>query len=134
MSFAAGYVGIPYRAGGRDRDGVDCWGLVRMVYAERLGIDLPTYGEIAATDYRSIARQIAGDQTLGPWQPVTEPRAYDVVVMRHGSSLVLCHVGVMIDADRVLHIERRKGACIESVADPLIAPRIASYWRHVRCR
>jgi len=133
VSFAAGYVGLPYRAGGRDRDGVDCWGLVRLVYAECLQIDLPLYGEVAATDYRSVARQIAGDRDTGPWRPVTEPRAFDVAIMRHGASQLICHVGVMIDARRVLHVERFKNTCTEAANHPLIAPRITGWRRHAEC-
>ena len=39
-----GYVGIPWRELGRDRDGCDCWGLFRLIMAERFGVALPAYG------------------------------------------------------------------------------------------
>ncbi len=35
------YLGIKYRLGGREVTGLDCWGLVRMVYRDELGIDIP---------------------------------------------------------------------------------------------
>ena len=34
------YIGIPWVAGGRTRDAIDCWGLCAMVYRDQLGIDL----------------------------------------------------------------------------------------------
>ena len=34
------YVGLPWRIGGRDRRGLDCFGLVRLVLAEQAGIIL----------------------------------------------------------------------------------------------
>ncbi|NMW23861.1 C40 family peptidase, partial [Rhodanobacter denitrificans] len=44
-AWAGPYVGIPYRTHGRDRAGVDCWGLVRLVMAEVFGAELPDYGD-----------------------------------------------------------------------------------------
>ena len=42
------YIGLPFGDGPGE---VTCWGLLRRVYAEQLGIDLPSYGEIAASDF-----------------------------------------------------------------------------------
>ena len=39
-AWVADYVGLPWEPYGRTRAGVDCWGLVRLVYEERLGICL----------------------------------------------------------------------------------------------
>ena len=38
------YIGIPFRYRGRHLDeGLDCWGLIRVVYRDRFGLELPSY-------------------------------------------------------------------------------------------
>ena len=34
------YIGLPFKHHGRDRDGLDCWGLPMLYYREMLGVEL----------------------------------------------------------------------------------------------
>ena len=43
MHWSADYIGLPWQVGGLTRDGIACWGLARLVYAEQLGIAVPDY-------------------------------------------------------------------------------------------
>jgi len=52
--FAAETIGWPFSMGGRDRRGIDCWGLVLHLMA-RSGVDLPDYG--SPTDWAVRARE-----------------------------------------------------------------------------
>lgn len=122
---------VPFVDGGRDMTGIDCWGLVRWVYRENLGVELPDYGEISATELRRIAREVTGAWDTDPWHMVLDPQRFDVVVMRLYSSNIVAHVGVMVDDTSLLHIERASGACIVPIRHPTVRDRIVGFRRHV---
>lgn len=120
------HIGLPFGEG----DGaVTCWGLVRRVYAARLGVDLPVYGEIAADDLVRVARAMRRGADDG-WRAVAEPRPLDVVLMRGpGGGQAVVHVGVMADAARMLHAERATGSVLVPLAHWTVAGRIAGFRR-----
>lgn len=125
MKWTGRYVGRPFGEGAGE---VTCWALLRAVYAEQLGVDLPAYGEIGAADLLRVARAMERDKDSDPWREVVEPRAFDVAVMRRRK--VAGHVGVMVDPNRVLHVERATSACIEDVRDWSIRHRLIGFRRH----
>lgn len=102
------YLGLSFKDGGRDFTGVDCWGLVRLVYGHECGVALPAYGEISARDLARIAGEVESAANADPWIAAAPARAFDVVVMMRRHRPV--HVGVMVDAGRVLHIEAKTAA------------------------
>lgn len=125
------YVGLPFADGGRDLSGVDCWGLVRLVYAREIGIDLPAYGEISAADLLRVAHAMRAGALSDHWRAVAAPGAFDVVLMRAstGGQMVV-HVGVMADSRRVLHAEPAAGSALVPVDHYTIRGRIAGYRRY----
>jgi len=129
MEWWGRYVGLPFLDGGRDLSGLDCWGLVRMVYAERLGVALPEYGEISAKDLVRVARAMEVGKNDG-WQTVSVPQALDVALMRSGQGgRLVVHVGVMVDNRRVLHVEQATAAVVVPVSHFSVAGRIMGYRR-----
>lgn len=129
-SWVASYVGLPFKDGGRDRAGVDCWGLVRLVYARECKIDLPSYGEISAHDLMAVAGEVEGACDADPWMPVhpASLRIYDVVVMIRRHRPV--HMGVMIDAASILHIEQKTDSVMVPLSHPSLVFRRRLFRRH----
>ncbi len=104
--WASRYVGFPWALHGRDERGFDCWGLVRHVYVHELGIELPCFAG-AYSDPAEIAETQAlraGDPELSLWRnvPLSELQPFDVIMFA-GAHL---HVGLAIDARRMLHADR----------------------------
>jgi len=121
------YVGIPYRAEGRDRAGCDCWGLLVLVYRERLGIELPSHtGYIDPLSDAAAAMIEAGKSD---WQQVTEPVPYDAVLIRVDGQPH--HIGLVIRPGWMLHSTAGRDSCIENYLRPYWRARIEGFYRHV---
>ena len=102
--WAEQYIGIPYVNMGRSRKGVDCWGLVKLVYDEQTDITLPSYGDISGEDLLTLVRMTKEVTSAEPWHPVTDkPRKFDLAVMHHRREPI--HVGLMASDRMVLHID-----------------------------
>jgi len=127
------YVGIPYQAGGRDHGGIDCWGLVRLVYSERLGIDLPTYDGIFAgkEDAHSAGAVMATESRK--WQQVQEWRPFDVLLLRVGAAIPT-HVAVYLGNNLMLHALDGADSTIERTDSIKWRKRITGAYRHAGSR
>lgn len=120
------YIGLPFGEGPGE---VTCWGLVRRVYADRLGVDLPAYGEISARDLARIARTMEADKDDG-WRSPAVPAPLDVVLMRGPrSGARVVHVGVMVDRAQMLHVEEASAAVVVPTTHWSVAARILGYRR-----
>lgn len=129
------YIGIEFVDRGRTRAGCDCWGLVRMVYRDRLGISLEDLGpEYGSADDREGVAQVIKD-ALGPggpgWQLVSDApmEPLDIVLLRvRGAPW---HVGVVVDPRQaqILHVMRGTRACVERLHGASWLRRIAGRYR-----
>lgn len=130
--WVAPYIGLPFRLHGRDRSGVDCWGLVRLVLMEQFGLDLPAYTagyeRASPADRADIARLIEGRRS--DWIAVdpAATRAGDVLLIRLWG--YPSHVAVAIAPGWMLHVEEGRAAIAEIHDGPVWRHRIAGVYRH----
>jgi len=129
------YIGIPYKDKGRDREGLDCWGLLRLVYREQLGIELPSYadGYSTAEDQADVARLILdvrdrvppGD--VRPWRPVEKEKGGDAVLIRIAGEPM--HVGVVVKPGEMIHVMRGIDVSLERYHLARWNKRILGFYR-----
>jgi len=104
------YIGIPYKERGRSLDGVDCWGLVCLMYAD-MDINVPSYLHeyITSSDIDSVATAI--NKNKSNWRKVEAPDVGDVLVFNIMG--FPCHVGVYVGQGDFIHSFRGTAVCVE---------------------
>lgn len=123
-------VGIPFRWRGRDRTGVDCWGLLVLWYHEH-GVKIEDPWTHTEEPGEGALRAFADSLGSSSWEPVVGPPqpgdvlAYDL----HGRGMA-DHCGVFLPGRRVLHACRSVG--VVSVPERVLAPHCIGAYRR-RC-
>lgn len=122
------YIGIPFKVGGRDREGCDCWGLVRLVLKEQCGISVPSLSSDYATlkDGGKIAALVEDTKPLVAARQLPGPVSGAVVVIKARG--LPMHVGLMIDERHVLHVGKGYNAIVEKVDGPRLKGKIEGYY------
>ncbi len=126
MSWSNRYLGIPWSREDLGARGTHCWGLVRLVYAEQLGIALEDFG--AAHSRAENAAIVADRRQRWPWREVPRAASFDVIVFRRGK--IDDHIGIMVDGPLMLHVDIGGEARVDDVTSPEFSSRRAAYHRH----
>lgn len=140
----ATYVRLPYREDGRDRRGVDCWGLWRMIVRDVTGIDVGEHGDVHGRF--GIARRLADERASGAWclVPGAQDRALDLVLMTGvgpAGRVAPMHVGCVWRPGVMIDIEAGPGVVVQQFRPtpraqilPTLANRVLGVYRHERIR
>ena len=107
------YLGIPYKHGGRNLDGLDCLGLVYCFYRDA-GINVPDGdGEEYPTEWWKTdpERYIRGIKEHGKEVSVEQLRPLDLVYFRMGGQIT--HAGIMVDMECFIHTLEDRAVGVE---------------------
>ena len=109
------YVGIPFKDGGRDFSGLDCWGLVRLAWKEERGILMPDMGdEYSSAFARGDVSGLFSSYTAQDWNvdvTALPRRELDVLVFSFAS--LELHVGLWVAPGEMLHVMKGMDTAIE---------------------
>ncbi len=102
-------IGVPFVDGGRDKSGLDCWGLVKEAF-RRQGCEVPDY-HISAVEAADIAGTMKRQED--DWVRLNGPHVGCLVLLRLTPGLWANHVGIYIGDGRFLHAYLPTGVCID---------------------
>ncbi len=128
------YIGIPFKDLGRTKTGCDCWGLVRLILAEKMNIFLPSFAEDYLAEHNTTkVKQLIEEQKNYRWIKTEDPEAFDVAEMilpvnvDGKYSFVPVHVGILVNKHFLLHTNRIVGSHIVSTNKN---KQVVGYWRY----
>lgn len=111
--WATAYIGKPWVPGATGPGAYDCWGLVRAVLDQQLGISMPLLGTAYPAERDNVAAIKTASRTAG-WRQITGvAEDFDILLMRNleGSR----HVGVAITANGVRGLLHASGKAFGAV-------------------
>lgn len=122
------YISIPFAEKGRSIKGCDCWGLVRIIYKNELGINLNSYDDeyINTADKDTVNAAI--EMERGRWISVESPREFDVVVMNMKG--LPMHVGIVTRDGFMLHCAKGVNTSHERYNGIKWKSKIVGFERH----
>ena len=108
---ALSFRGVPYRFGGRSRNGVDCSGLIQTVW-KQYGAYLP---RTSVAQYKS-----------GAAVPKPQMKPGDLVFFKNTYKRGISHVGIYVGEGKFVHAaNKRKGVIVTALSEPYWANRWA---------
>jgi cell wall-associated NlpC family hydrolase len=122
------YVGLPFKSCGRDEEGYDCWGLVKLIYERERGVLLPDY-----LLYDSVSNLDQVEHTVDvikseDWVKVERETFLDVILFRCFGRPT--HVGLVLDKKRFLHSPEGDRTRVESYDDRVWRRRVDGFYRY----
>lgn len=117
------YVGIPFRELGRDKGGVDCWGLIKLIFENEYKIVLPEY-YISHHDEYNVTEKMTNVED--GWHEVSQPfeGVICLLTMHENDKSLLNHIGLFINNAKFIQATKTIGSFIVGKDHPYWSKKI----------
>lgn len=121
------YVGIPYKAKEESLSGCDCWGLVKLIYKQVMGIN------ITSPDYNDPMNRLEINGVANKHKTTYRKIDYD---KRKAGDIILfnilgltTHCGFILDDQKMIHTQKATNSVIEDYTRSKWISRIEGIYR-----
>jgi len=134
MEWVADYIKIPFQEHGRNHEGVDCWGLGRLIYREQLLENLPSYATCYDTTRNGPRLATLIEDNRADWFEVEagSEQEFDAVLVRMRSRPI--HIGFVVKPGLLIHAQEGVGVALEQYHNFKFEKRIIGFFRHSSMR
>lgn len=115
------YINIPFKHLGRDFSGVDCFGLVWLIFKEEKGIILPDFTNLGYSEGlckekdKKIIRDKINEYNNVLFEIVEKPyQPLDIAIL-FGNGTVANHMGIFIGDEKLLHISKKTKSLVSEL-------------------
>lgn len=121
------YVRTKFKNRGRDLSGLDCWGLVSIVFKEVYGVEIPDYS-VSCTDFIAIDNKMNENRYL--WERIESPIEPCLIAFHLNpfKNSIVNHVAVFIGQNRFIHALKQHGITITRLSHRYFYPKIEGYY------
>lgn len=126
------YLQVPYKHMGRNAQGVDCFGMLRLFYEHELGIVLPDYEQEYEQDWwlsQNLIEELHADWGFASIEP---PYKFGDVILFRNTSSTPGHIGIAVSDERFIHMAH-SGAAVNSYIMGVWARQLYKVYRHKDC-
>jgi cell wall-associated NlpC family hydrolase len=123
--WARKYVGIPYVHSGRTTKGIDCLGLLYLIYSDDFGYDLPDYNNYTHSDYSTI--ESVFKTNISQWERIEWPEVGCLIMFNIAGHTT--HLGVFVGDGRFIHALDGSDCTIERVDSIKWRGRIEGFYK-----
>lgn len=121
------YIKIPFMSHGRDFNGCDCYGLVRLVIQEETGKILPDFWDYSsANEIEIVSNLININRPNIPNIKKEKPDEMDIVLYKFKG--YVSHMAVYVGNGRILHIISNTNANCVPVEHGILKGRVEGYY------
>lgn len=125
MDYLHKYIGIPYKAKGTTIKGLDCIGLIEMIYENEFNIKLPDHARISADDKELCSEHLVDGSKK--WERIMYPEPNCVIIFNIGGYPL--HTGMVLDNKRMIHSLKGHNSAIESYVGAKWGSRIEGFYK-----
>lgn len=118
-------LGVPYKKGGRDESGCDCYGFVRLAGKKLCGLELPEL-DVDRMAPEKIVELIEQEGAVDA-ERINGAEKGAIVVLRIAGSYG--HVGLCLDNKRFVHALEKVGVSVDTVDSLRWRSRVCAYYR-----
>lgn len=129
--WVASYIGLPWLTDGRDRAGVDCWGLFLLILQEKFNIEVPHYEQIGfRIGEEELLANFMKEKLPEQWRPLKlgEEQCGDGILLRLRGQPI--HIGCVVAEGWMVHVEEGINSTIEQFTRPRWQNRIVGIYRY----